>query len=180
MMLTLGQAAKETGVSKTAISRAVKSGRLSATRNELGEYQIDPAELFRVYPATGSVDSNLERDATPKDSSGLQGQVEVLRELVRQIEGERDDLRRRLDRAEEARKREAEEREKASAEIRRLTLMITDRREPTAPPQPEAAPIFLEPERPPRRAVHPALWAILAAALGAFAASWWYWWPWWN
>lgn len=181
-MLTLGQAAKETGVSKTAISRAVKSGRLSATRNDLGEYQIDPAELFRVYPVTGSVDREAERDTTPKYNSGLQGQIDVLRELVRQIESERDDLRRRLDNAEEARQREAEARENAAADIRRLTLMITDQRQPQPAPQDEAAPILpeIEPEPETRRAVHPVLWGILAAALGAAAALWWNWWPWWT
>jgi hypothetical protein len=35
-MLTLGQVAKETGLSKTAISKAVKNGRLSAQKNEQG------------------------------------------------------------------------------------------------------------------------------------------------
>jgi hypothetical protein len=131
-MLTLGQAAKETGLSKTAISRAVKNGRLSAQKNEQGEYQIDPAELFRVYPVTVNVDSNVERDATPSDNRGLQGQVELLREIIGRIENERDDLRRRLDNAETAREREAEEREKNAAEIRRLTLALTYDRKPEA------------------------------------------------
>jgi len=51
-MLTLGQAAKETGLSKPSISKAIKTGRLSAVKTENGEYQIDPVELFRVYPVT--------------------------------------------------------------------------------------------------------------------------------
>jgi archaellum component FlaC len=48
--LTLGEAEDEVGVAKSTISRAIKAGRLSAARNEHGHYQIDPAELFRVYP----------------------------------------------------------------------------------------------------------------------------------
>lgn len=148
-MLTLGQAAKETGLSKTAIARAIKSGRLTATRGESGEYRIDPAELFRVYPVTGNGDSNPEQYATPKDDSGLQGQMDILRELLRQIESERDDLRRRLDNSEAAREREADEREKAAAELRRLTLMITHER--TTPPQngPEPASLLLTNESQP-------------------------------
>ena len=47
-MLTLGQAAKETGLSKPSISKAIKTGRLSAVKTENGEYQIDPVELFRA------------------------------------------------------------------------------------------------------------------------------------
>ena len=49
-MFTLGEAAREVGMAKSAISRAIKTGRLSATRQEDGSYAIDPAELFRVYP----------------------------------------------------------------------------------------------------------------------------------
>jgi len=48
--LTLGQAAKEAGISKPSLSVAIKKGRLSALKNESGTYEIDPAELFRVYP----------------------------------------------------------------------------------------------------------------------------------
>lgn len=51
-MFTLGEAAKKVGKSKTTLTRAIKSGRMSATRLEDGSYQIDPAELFRVYDET--------------------------------------------------------------------------------------------------------------------------------
>jgi excisionase family DNA binding protein len=48
--LSLREAAKEAGTSKSTILRAVKAGRLSATRTDDGGYSIEPAELFRVYP----------------------------------------------------------------------------------------------------------------------------------
>jgi hypothetical protein len=50
-MLTLGQAAKESSVSKTAISRVIKSGRLSAQKSQTGEYEIEPAELRWLSPS---------------------------------------------------------------------------------------------------------------------------------
>ena len=143
-MLTLGQAAKETGKSKTAIANAIKEGRLSATRLEGGQYQIDPAELFRVYQ---SIDRQYERKGvqreTPADEAGLQRETELLRELVEQIKDERDDLRRRLDDAEAERRKEAEAREQTAAELRRLTLLITHQQNPNTeavpvPPQPES------------------------------------------
>ena len=142
-MLTLGQAAKETGKSKTAIANAIKEGRLSATRLEGGQYRIDPAELFRVYQ---SIDRQSERKGvqseTPADEAGLQCETELLRELVEQIKDERDDLRRRLDDAEAERRKEAEAREQTAAELRRLTFLITHQQEPKpeatlVPPQPE-------------------------------------------
>ena len=49
--LTLGQAARVTGLSPTTLARAIKAGRLSATRTETGSYSIDAAELARVFPA---------------------------------------------------------------------------------------------------------------------------------
>ena len=51
-MLTLGQAARLAGVGKTTLTRAIKAGRLSATRRDDGGYQIDPSELSRVYNVT--------------------------------------------------------------------------------------------------------------------------------
>lgn len=65
-MLSMGQAARETGVSKATIHRAIKSGRLSALRQDDGSYQIDPAELFRVYGAAKPVQVvDVRQDATP-------------------------------------------------------------------------------------------------------------------
>jgi hypothetical protein len=52
MYYTLGQAAKMSGLSKSHLSRAVKSGRLSASRNPNGSLAIEAAELDRVFPAT--------------------------------------------------------------------------------------------------------------------------------
>lgn len=48
--LTLSQAAKLTGKSKSTLNRAIKSGRLSAYRNDDRTFAIDPAELLRVFP----------------------------------------------------------------------------------------------------------------------------------
>lgn len=42
-MLTLGQAAKEVWRSKTALTNAIKSGRLSANKLDDGSYSIDPS-----------------------------------------------------------------------------------------------------------------------------------------
>src|SRR3954465_14992272 len=50
MHLSLRQAAKEAGVAKTTIIRALRTGRLSAQNNDLGDWAIDPAELHRVFP----------------------------------------------------------------------------------------------------------------------------------
>ena len=47
-VLSLSQASKLTGKSKSTINRAIKTGKLSAARHEDGSYSIDPAELSRA------------------------------------------------------------------------------------------------------------------------------------
>jgi hypothetical protein len=47
---TLGTAAQATGTAKSTILRAIRSGRISAQRDDLGQWVIDPAELGRVFP----------------------------------------------------------------------------------------------------------------------------------
>lgn len=107
--LSLSQAAREAGVSKSTVHRSVKNGRLSATRHEDGTYSIEPSELFRVFPRNPS--GTVSRDTTqpPPEPSGtpsdpasiLQVKVDM---LTAQLEREKEtveDLRRRLDRAED-------------------------------------------------------------------------------
>ena len=52
-MLTLGEAARQCGVSKATISKAIRTGKLSATRREDGSWSIDHSELARYLDANG-------------------------------------------------------------------------------------------------------------------------------
>lgn len=95
---SLTAAAKEVGKSKPTISKAIKTGRLSAKRVGQG-YEIEASELFRVYPK--ATQSEPAREATSSNAVNLlELETKMLRE---QLERERttvDDLRKRLDRAE--------------------------------------------------------------------------------
>lgn len=79
MVYTLGEAAKATGKSKSTISKAIKTGRISAKKGETGAFAIDPSELHRVYPAT--VES--KQDETPEVNSKDNG---LIRELQTRLE----------------------------------------------------------------------------------------------
>lgn len=95
MKLSIGQAATETGKPKSTISRAIHSGRISA-RKVGNRYEIDPSELFRVFPATVAQPQKPNDTQPAKDST----ETALLREM---LERERDtvaDLRERLTRAE--------------------------------------------------------------------------------
>ena len=73
MTYTLGMAARATGLSKSTIHRAIKGGRISATRADAGSYDIEPAELHRVFPpaqdATHSASDCVTQHATPLEQS---------------------------------------------------------------------------------------------------------------
>lgn len=127
--LTLNQAAKAAKKAKATLLEAIKSGRMSAPKDELGRYQIDPAELFRVYPPDQSETSPDDRKRPREETSEtsiLRATVDHLRELIRQIEGERDNLRNRLNQSED---------ERRSTQAR-LTALLTDQ---SAKPAVEAA-----------------------------------------
>ena len=76
-LLTLSQAAKTISKSKSTLNRAIKSGRLSAVRNEDGTFSIDPSELARAFPHNAPErapmvhhEPSLERPGT-EDSSKI-------------------------------------------------------------------------------------------------------------
>ena len=103
MKYTIGEAAKATGKSKATISKAIKNGNLSA--NRLGKtttspFEIDAAELFRVFPKTSPKNTQENAQETSKniyENSALQTEVKMLREMLEREREIADDLRRQLD-----------------------------------------------------------------------------------
>src|SRR3954447_5077192 len=83
---TLGEAAKQARVSKPTLSKAIKTGRISAEKQPDGSYRIQPAELFRVYPPethrTGLDRSGFDGRETRNDNRLVGEQVGVLRERL--------------------------------------------------------------------------------------------------
>ncbi len=102
--LTLGQAARLVGVGKTTLTRAIKGGRISATRRADGSYLIDPAELTRVYSVkpetleTPSQPVSAVHHATPTvipdvtaRLAALEAEVGGLKALLDEVKQARDD-----------------------------------------------------------------------------------------
>jgi hypothetical protein len=99
VMLSLSEAATAAGTAKSTIWRAVKAGRVSANRTPLGTYQVDPAELFRVFPATPK---NVEmKQSAPATETGavaaLEGQISALKEVSGLLREQLDDVRKDRD-----------------------------------------------------------------------------------
>jgi hypothetical protein len=59
-MHTIATAAAAVGRNKTAILRAIKAGKISVAKDENGEWQIDPAELRRIYPPLRSGGKDMQ------------------------------------------------------------------------------------------------------------------------
>jgi len=93
MVYTLGEAAKTTGKSKTAIQKAIANNKISATKDAFGRWQIDPSELERVYPYQKPRENNREPPVDTTENERLRATVEGLERVCRQLEGERDNLR---------------------------------------------------------------------------------------
>jgi AcrR family transcriptional regulator len=100
MALGLSEAAAATGVNRSTIYRAYKSGRMSAVRLETGQIEVDPAELFRVFPpiaAQTPLSSASHPHATPVatddntlHSNALEVEVKLLREMLDAMRDDRD------------------------------------------------------------------------------------------
>lgn len=98
--LSLTQAAKIAGKSKSTINRAIKSGKLSATRHDDGSYSIDGAELARVFPSgtplgsewvSAAPPTELARTATLEaENAALRAALDREREALDEVRADRD------------------------------------------------------------------------------------------
>jgi excisionase family DNA binding protein len=97
-MLSLAEAAARVGKSKPTLQRAIKGGRLSATRDESGAYLIDPAELARVYPTSRAGLAAVPPAPTPAEEfAELTHLVAMLEARLALVTDERDYLRQRIE-----------------------------------------------------------------------------------
>lgn len=96
MPYSLTQAAQAAGRTRQAIQQAIKKGHISATKNQFGEWEIEPAELHRVYPPNKPNGASLTDDLSVADNEKdalvreLRARLEVMEQLCHQLEGERD------------------------------------------------------------------------------------------
>ena len=92
-MLSLKDAAEAVGMTKPALFKAIKSGRLSAVRNDKGEYQLDPAELFRVYPPPKTEQVTRNPESLQLEIDGLRREMQQRDERINDMRAQVDDLK---------------------------------------------------------------------------------------
>lgn len=88
MQYSANQAAEATGKNVATITRAIKSGKLSAKKDTSGAWKIDGAELSRVYPLraqslqtpTMQNYANPTQTNNPTEANALRQELAALRE----------------------------------------------------------------------------------------------------
>lgn len=96
MKLSASQAAKAVGKSIPTVTRAIKSGKLSADKLDSGGYEVEASELFRVWPAIANgsdVTPAVLESETPTETRALRREVELLREMLDDAKADRDQWR---------------------------------------------------------------------------------------
>jgi hypothetical protein len=130
--LSLNKAAKAAGVAKSTLLEALNSGRMSAAKSDIGHWEIDPAELFRVFSKASSseprepIPAPSENHIKISQSSALEVEVKMLREQIERMDTERERERLLLRDQIEALRAQAE---RQSADHRQALAVLTDQRE---------------------------------------------------
>ena len=93
MKHTAGTAAKAVGKTKSTITKAIASGKLSAIKNDNGAWEIDASELYRVYPPTPLETVEIEQNDTLKEMDGNSKEIEALERLLKAAEEQIYDLK---------------------------------------------------------------------------------------
>ena len=105
MGYTLGEAAKAVGKSKATLSKAIKSGKISAVRQDDGSFSIDPSELHRVYPPTPPSTVHREQYETHQETAvnsreliELRVKLEAAHKRIEDLEEDREEWRKQANR----------------------------------------------------------------------------------
>ena len=95
MQLTLGQAARASGVSKSYLSKLIRRGKISAERQARGEYRIDPSELDRIAAIRPQKqdDTGVQEQSDTPEKTGWERERELLLLLVAKQDQTIEDLR---------------------------------------------------------------------------------------
>src|SRR3954462_227874 len=120
--LSLREAAEQTGASKSTIFRAIRAGRLSAAKDDDGNFAIDPAELFRVYAPKSETVAPERPEKRPEGQDSIASDTVELRVRNAELEGEIKALRLLLETAQKREEDLKAERDRWAAQAERLAL----------------------------------------------------------
>ena len=133
MGISAKKASELVGLTKHAILKAIREGRISANKNENGQWVIEPVELYRVYEPVKPVNYEQKQESkqqnTPKVNS-FSDEKEIELELnLKNAEEKISMLQNQLEKSEEREKDLSMKLDKAQSTIEKQTYLISDMRE---------------------------------------------------
>ena len=95
MSYSLSNAAAACGVYKSTVLRSIRAGRLTATKDALGQWRIEPAELHRVYPPVqrNEADGNRMRHGATAALIEAQRRAELAEQRLADLKAVLEDIR---------------------------------------------------------------------------------------
>lgn len=97
-LLSTREAAEISGFSARHIQNIIKKGKLSATRDEGGNYLIDKSEFYRVFPDTHNK-GNTENGDEDSTRTVLEIKIQHLKEMLAEKNKQNEFLQRQLETA---------------------------------------------------------------------------------
>ena len=127
--LSLLEASKQVGLSKVALLKSLKSGRLSGRRDDSGRWFVDAAELFRVYkPATKTTNPTPNESLTNGSELTL-AQVNDNQSKLALLEAELQFTKERLADLQDRLTDTITQRDQWQSQAQAQTLLLTDNRQ---------------------------------------------------
>lgn len=87
--ISIREAAKIYHVSRPTLTKALKDGKISGTKDHRGRWQIDPAELERVYQPRETKpdkDGRPQHGGFPTDLNALSKELDALKTRLAEVE----------------------------------------------------------------------------------------------
>ena len=100
MFYRLSEAAAACSLNKSTVRRAIKTGKVSATKDAHGQWHIEPAELHRVYPPRTEASTDERIRTYAAEIALLRDRIEDLKSLTDEFRVWVRDLTEQRDRAE--------------------------------------------------------------------------------
>jgi hypothetical protein len=99
MQLTLGQAALHAHVSKSYLSKLIRTGKITAERQPNGEFRIDPSELERIQTirSQGRTENSARERLDTQVKTAWERERDTLMLLLHDREHQIQDLRQERD-----------------------------------------------------------------------------------
>jgi hypothetical protein len=95
MQLTLGQAAQHAHISKSYLSKLIRTGKITAERQPNGEFRIDPSELDRIpaIRSQGRTENTRRERSDTQENTAWERERALLMTLLQDREHQIQDLR---------------------------------------------------------------------------------------